>query len=73
MDLDDREVARALAGLHVWPLDIDVARASARLDFRADPADEIIAATSTVHNVPLLTRDRTIGRSQLVPLALSPE
>ena len=73
MDLDDREVARALAGLHVWPLDIDVARASVRLDFRADPADEIIAATSVVHNVPLLTRDRIIAQSKLVPLALSVE
>ena len=73
MDLDDREVARVLASLHVWPIDIEVARASTRLDFRADPADEIIAATSLVHNVPLLTRDRTIGQSKLVPLALSPE
>ena len=72
MDLDDREVARALAGLHVWPIDIDVARASGRLDFRADPADEIIAATSTVHNIPLLTRDRIIGQSKLIPLALPP-
>ena len=73
MDLDDREVARTLAGLHVWPIDIEVARASSRLDFRADPADEIIAATSLAHEVPLLTCDRTIGRSKLVPLAPSPE
>ena len=28
MDLDDREVVRALAGLHVWPIDIGIARAS---------------------------------------------
>ena len=55
MDLDDREVARALARVHVWPIDIAVARASVRLDIRGDPADGIIAATSTVHNVPLLT------------------
>ena len=73
MDLADREVARALAGLHVWPIDIGVARAWVRLDFRADPADEIIAATSAVHNVPLLTRDRVIGQSKLVPLALATE
>ena len=71
MDLEDREVARALAGLHTWPIDIDIAKASVRLDFRADPADEIIAATSVVHNVPLLTRDRIIAESKLVPLALS--
>ncbi len=69
MDLDDRRVKRVLAHLHAWPIDLDVARASTRLDFRGDPADEIIAATSVVHDVPLLTRDRIIARSKLVPLA----
>ena len=39
------------------------------LDFRADSADEIIASTSVVHAVPLVTRDRTIKKSRLVPLA----
>jgi PIN domain nuclease of toxin-antitoxin system len=39
------------------------------LDFRGDPADEIIAATSVVHHVSLVTRDRQIRRSKLVPLA----
>ncbi len=70
MDLDDREVRRVLARLHIWPLDLEIARASVRLDFRGDPADEIIAATSVVHGVPLLTRDRVIRRSELVPLAI---
>ena len=69
MDLDDREVRRVLSQLHVWPIDLEVARASVDLDFRGDPADEIIAATSVVHGVPLLTRDRTIGKSKMVPLA----
>ena len=69
MDLDDREVARVLNRVHVWPIDLVVARASTRLDFKSDPADEIIAATSVVHNVPLLTRDRIIRRSKVVPLA----
>lgn len=69
MDLDDREVVRILNRLHVWPIDLDVARASTRLDFRSDPADEIIAATSVVHRVPLITRDRVIRRSKVVPLA----
>ena len=45
MDLDDREVARVLGRLHVWPIDLAVARASTALDFRSDPADEIISAT----------------------------
>jgi predicted nucleic acid-binding protein len=29
----------------------------------------LIAATSVVHNVPLLTRDRSLLRSKIVPLA----
>lgn len=69
MDLRSPEVARALACVHVWPLDFEVARASTTLDFRSDPADELIAATSVVHSVPLLTRDRKIRRSRMVPLA----
>jgi PIN domain nuclease of toxin-antitoxin system len=69
LDLDDREVRRTLAKLHVWPIDLAVARQSTRLDFQGDPADELIAATSVVHDVPLLTRDRRIRRSELVPLA----
>jgi PIN domain nuclease of toxin-antitoxin system len=42
----------------------------ATLDFRRDPADELIAATSRlVHSVPLLTRDRKLLASQQIPLA----
>ncbi len=69
IDIDDAEVLRVLSGLHVWPIDLAVARASTRLDFRGDPADELIAATSVVHGIPLITRDRVIRRSRLVPLA----
>jgi len=69
IDLDDPEVKVALSRLHVWPLDLEIARASTRLDFRGDPADELIAATSVVHRIPLLTRDRRIRRSKLVLLA----
>ncbi len=69
LDLDDPEVVAALGQLHVWPLDLAVARASTRLDFRGDPADEVIAATSLVHGVPLVTRDRVIRGSRVVPLA----
>ncbi|MCY4608885.1 MAG: type II toxin-antitoxin system VapC family toxin [bacterium] len=71
MDLDDRQIARVLNRLHVWPVDLDVARMSVDLDFRGDPADEIIAATSIIHNVPLITRDRIIRQSKMVPLAAS--
>ena len=69
LDLDDRELAGLLSRLHVWPIDLDVARTSTRLDFRGDPADEIIAATSVVHDVPLVTRDLVIRQSTIVPLA----
>lgn len=69
LDLDSAEVVRALKSVEVWPVDLEVARASTRLDFEGDPADELIAATSLVHNVPLLTRDQAIRRSKRVPLA----
>jgi|SRR5579871_1613560 len=69
VDFGDREVQGVLSNLHVWPLDLDVALTSTRLDFRADPADELIAATSLVYDVPLLTHDARIRRSKMVPLA----
>ena len=69
MDLDDRDVVRVVSRAHVWPIDLAVARTSTRLDFRGDPADELIAATSIVHDVPLVTRDRVMRRSDMVPLA----
>ena len=69
VDLENPDVESALSNIHVWPLDLTVARTSTRLDFRGDPADELIAATSVVHSVPLLTRDKRIRRSRMVPLA----
>jgi PIN domain nuclease of toxin-antitoxin system len=57
-----------IARIHVWPLTREIAHASTRLDIRGDPADELIAATSIVHNVPLMTRDRAILKSKMVPL-----
>ena len=69
MDLDDREVARVLSRIHLWPIDLSVARTSTQLDFSSDPADEMIAATSVVHDVPLLTRDHIMRSSTIVPLA----
>ena len=69
VDLDDAEVVRTLARVHLWPITREIARASTRLDVQSDPADELIAATSVVHNVPLVTRDRALRRSRLIPLA----
>ena len=69
LDLDDPAFARAVGGLHIWPISLEVARASTQLDIKSDPADELIAATSVVHKTPLLTRDRILRRSKMVPLA----
>ena len=69
LDLEDRDVAGILSRLHVWPIDMTVALASTRLDFKGDPADELSAATSVVQRMPLLTRDAVIRGSDIVPLA----
>ena len=69
IELDDPEVVRVLARVQVWPITREIALASTQLDVTGDPADELIAATSLVHNVPLLTRDRALLKSKQVPLA----
>lgn len=69
LDIDTAEVRSTLTAIHTWPITLDVCAAIRDLDFRSDPADELIAATSVVHRVPLVTRDRKIRRSKLVPLA----
>ncbi len=69
IDLEHRRVLRALRSVHLWPITVDIARESTRLDVRGDSADELIAATSIVHDVPLLTRDRNLSRSRKIPLA----
>jgi len=70
IDLEHPELVRTLARIQTWPLTLEVCRAIRALDFEGDPADEIIGATSVVHKIPLLTRDRRIRRSRRVPLAL---
>ncbi len=68
--LDDDRVRQALSGTRVWPISPQVCIAMRLLDFQSDPADELIAATSIAHNVPLLTRDTRMLVSKVVPLAL---
>jgi PIN domain nuclease of toxin-antitoxin system len=60
---------RVLARIQVWPITREIAHASTQLDVRGDPADTLIAATSLVHNVPLVTRDTVLLKSKQVPLA----
>ncbi len=70
IDLEHAELVRTLARIQTWPLTLEVCRAIQTLDFKGDPADEIIGATSVVHKLPLITRDRRIQHSKRVPLAL---
>src|SRR2546421_5343624 len=69
MDMDSVAFRRSLRHLTIIPISIQIARKSTELDFASDPADEIIAATSLVERIPLLTRDRKILKSRMVPLA----
>ncbi|MBI3400811.1 MAG: type II toxin-antitoxin system VapC family toxin [Acidobacteria bacterium] len=69
IDLDEADVVRALARIHTWPLTLEICRASTRLDFQGDPADELIAATSLVHGAALATRDKQIRRSRSLTFA----
>jgi PIN domain nuclease of toxin-antitoxin system len=69
VDLRDADVVRVLAQVHVWPLTAEIAHESTRLDVKGDSADQLIAATSVVHGVPLVTRDTLLRRTKRVPLA----
>ncbi|MFT4570938.1 MAG: PIN domain nuclease of toxin-antitoxin system [Hyphomicrobiaceae bacterium] len=69
LNLDDARFRLVLTRIHVWPLTVEVCRTSCALDISSDPADELIAATSVVHHLPLLTRDKKLRRSKQVPLA----
>lgn len=71
LDMDGAAFRRSMRYLTVLPISVRIARQSTALDFRADPADEIIAATSIVEGMPLMTRDKKILMSKIVPLAIS--
>ena len=68
-DLGGVPEVEILSQFEVLPVDASVCHALQWLDFRGDPADELIAATSIVHQAPLLTRDRRLLASKVVPLA----
>ena len=70
LDLNSNEFRTFLRAVTIVPLSWEIAVTSTRLDIRSDPADEIIAATSVVERIPLLTRDKRLLRSKTVPLAL---
>lgn len=64
--LDYPPLFAALENIHVWPITREICLTLHLLDFQSDPADEIIAATSLTHQIPLLTRDARIRSSKLV-------
>jgi len=70
LDLDAPAFRAFVLSVKAFPITMEIARQSTHLDFTSDPADEIIAATSIVEKIPLLTRDRRIRRSKMVPFAL---
>lgn len=69
IDLESPAMMKALGRVHIWPITPEVCRQLRKLDFKSDPADELIAATSLAFQVPLMTRDRKIRKSSVVPLA----
>jgi PIN domain nuclease of toxin-antitoxin system len=58
--------ASSLPSLEILPLTVEVAIESERFSsgFPIDPADRLIAATARVHDLILLTRDRSMRASQ---------
>jgi len=69
LNLESGAFRQCLRQVRTFPITLEIARTSTQLDFASDPADEIISATSIVEGLPLLTRDRRILKSRLVPLA----
>lgn len=70
INLESPDFRSSILELTVIPITLEIARTSTQLDFSSDPGDEIIAATSIVEKIPLLTRDRRILKSRMVPFAI---
>ena len=69
LEISKSEFQQIISNIHIWNLDLRVFKALSKLDFKSDPANEIIAATSLAYNIPLLTRDKKSKKSKIVPLA----
>src|SRR6266496_1474978 len=69
LDLNDAQLLAFLRNNTIFPITLEIARQSTELDFQSDPADEIIGATSIIEKIPLLTRDRRILKSKMIPFA----
>lgn len=55
--------------IKIWPISLEVCEKIGLLDFKSDSADEIISATSLAYGCKLVTRDRKILKSKIIPLA----
>lgn len=64
--LDYPGLQAVLETLTIWPVDAETCLALRELDFHSDPADELIAATSLVKRVRLVTRDGRLRNSRLL-------
>jgi PIN domain nuclease of toxin-antitoxin system len=69
IEIDSTEFQRKISQIQIWPIDLAVCRLISHLDFKSDPADELIAATSLHYRIPLVTRDRRIRASKLLRFA----
>ena len=64
VDLDGPELTRVLSRIHTWPITLDICRALRRLDFRSDPADELIAAIIVCRWSPATAGSASRARSR---------
>jgi PIN domain nuclease of toxin-antitoxin system len=64
--LDYDAIASAIRAITVWPITSEICLNISSLDFQSDPADELIAATSFTHKLPLVTRDARLRMSKVI-------
>jgi len=66
LDVRHPKMVSLLRRIQLLPITAEIAARSCMLDFNSDPADELIAATSICHDIPLVTRDTKIRASEIV-------
>jgi PIN domain nuclease of toxin-antitoxin system len=66
IDLQSPRLKKLISFLTIISISSEIAAMSTELDFVSDPADEIIAATSVILQMPLLTRDERILKSKMI-------
>jgi len=64
--LDYEPIASAIRAITIWPITSEICLRIRSLDFQSDPVDELIAATSIIHKLPLVTRDERLRSSKVI-------